>query len=635
MMIAPKSMRLGGIVGQRAESNVAQWLSVAPFSNSSIFFRHRHRDLPAETYDEWFADRCGFAAEFPGKLLVSICECLKLSPNDERLLRAGGHIVARLTSLGSEDGYLGLFSKTERYVGHHGRREWDIWGAYHAIWGLLLWAEATNDHAASALCERCADALCQFVFDEKRDLCEAEELFANLSGGRVYCVLYERTRNERYLRMAEAFLGAMAHAGFNPLEGARQSRPFHRTQCGGVGARWELLHVIAMLEDMHRVTGEERYAEALCFYWKDILASDVHNTGGYSAGEGSCGNPYDLRAVELCCSIMWADLTCAYWRLTRDAAAADELERTLYNALLGSQHPTGRWWTYSSPMCGQKKPVEDIVVYQGFHFDGCHEMNCCAANSGRGIGHLSNWAAASNADGLYINYYGEGETTIRVADADVRLLQRTEYPKDGLIDIAIEPERPTEFALLLRIPRWAIASRAFLNGQDLACEAGRYLELRRLWQAGDQVRLELDMSPHFWVADERLDGLCSIYYGPLLLAFDHGKNPDFDWRRLHIERLGQSGERSFYQPSSAGLKLTLEGVHIDAGSLRPVRDITEAYPEPMIRVRADAGNGETVDLTDYMTAGMDNDWFTTWFDIPLVRSSASEIENRWNERCSL
>lgn len=632
-MEAATTMRLGGIVGQRAENNIAQWLSIASFSNSAIFSRYRYRDLPQDIYDVWFTDRCGFAAEFPGKLLVSVCECLKLAPGDERLLKAGAHIVQRLKACGIEEGYLGLFASDERYIGHDGRREWDIWGAYHAMWGLLLWADVTGDTSAFDLCLSCADALCAFVLDQKHNLCEAEETFANLSGGRIFCVLFERTGNRRYWDTVHEFVVSMQRAGFDVMNGAFRREHFHQMCCGNTGARWELLHAIVMLEDLYRVSGDERYADALRFYWKDILVADVHNTGGYSSGEGSCGNPYDLRAVELCCSIMWADLTCAYWRVTRDPYAADELERTLYNALLGSQHPTGRWWTYSSPMCGQKKPVEDVVVYQGFHFDGCHEMNCCSANSGRGIGQLGNWAAFVDADTVYVNYYGEGDMVLSVAGSRVLIEQHTIYPRGGRVECVIKPDRPMQFTLLVRIPHWAPETKAFLNGNEVACSAGQYLELKRLWQVGDEVVLHIDMSPHFWIADERLEGLASIYYGPLLLAFDHGRNRGFCWEHLRIERYGErNAKRSYYQSMSEGLKLTLDDTRLDSDSLRFERVDDDAYPEPVVRLRVTTDKGETLYLIDYMTAGMDNDWFTTWFDIPKLRGCTGEGESIWNVR---
>lgn len=606
--------RLGGWVGERAERNISGWLAAAPFSSGALFAAYRHRDLPSEIYDSWFPDKCPFAAEFPGKLLVSVCECLRLHPGDQRLMAAGRYLTDKLKQIGTQDGYLGLFSMTERYVGHEGRREWDVWGAYHVMWGLLLWKDLAQDQAAEELLLACADAMCRHFLADGKDLLEAQELFANLSAGRIFALLFERYDNQAYWQMATLFLDALKRAGFDLLGQACAKESFHHTVVGKAIGRWELLHTIVMLGDLARITGEKRYDEALAFYWQDIFEHDVHNTGGYSSAEGSVGDPFSLGAVELCCSIMWADLTAAFWHRTHQPHLADELERTFYNALLGSQHPTGRWWTYSSPMCGRKKPVEDIVVYQGFHFDGCHEINCCAANSGRGIGQLSNWAAAEADGRLYVNYYGECRINAAFHGEQVQITQQTAYPRDGKVVMEIETAQPVHFALMLRIPHWARGSSALVNGEALSCKAGEYLAIERLWKAGDRIELGLEMTTHFLKADERLDELTSIYYGPLLLAFDYGKNPDFDWKRLRIEYSEDAQERRFYQPSMRSLKVTLDGVIFRSGSfaLLPARQ-EEAYPEPVVHFLATTEEEESIHLIDYATAGMDNEWFTTWF----------------------
>lgn len=605
---------IGGWVGDRVRNNSRNWLAHAPFSSSALFAGYRYRNLPAAVHDTWFPDKCPFAAEFPGKLLVSICECLKLEPENEELWNAGRYLTDQLKQIGS-DGYLGLFCKEERYIGHEGRREWDVWGAYHILWGLLLWKDISGDQASEALMLRSADELCRFFLEEKHDLTEGGELFANLSAGRIFFLLFEQYGRKIYWEMGMAFIRALESEGFDLLGSALKKQSFHHTVVGGTTGRWELLHNIVMLGDLARITGDRRYDEALDFYWHDIFCNDVHNTGGYSSGEGSVGNPFSLGAVELCCSIMWADVTTACWHRFHLPELADELELTFYNALLGSQHPTGRWWTYSSPMFGKKRPVEDIVVYQGFHFDGSHEMNCCAANSGRGVGLLGNWAAAAKEDRLYLNYYGECEICAEIQGTRLLIRQQTAYPRNGAVKLTLHPEHNFSFTLMLRIPKWAANTCVYVNGKAVACKAGEYLALSRVWAEGDTIDLLLDLSVHYLQADDRLDCLCSVYYGPLLLAFDHGKNPDFDWRRLCIVRTEDAAERRYYQPSMRGLKLTLEGVRFDQANFQlQAYSHAERWPEPLVHFVAKTADGESLHLIDYATAGMDNEWFTTWFD---------------------
>ncbi|MFH1743316.1 MAG: LamG-like jellyroll fold domain-containing protein, partial [bacterium] len=65
-----------------------------------------------------------------------------------------------------------------------------------------------------------------------------------------------------------------------------------------------------------------------------------------------------------------------------------------------------------------------------------------------------------------------------------------------------------------------------VNGDSVSnVEPGKYMAIRRIWQEGDRVELDLDFSLRTWVGDEQVYGKASLYRGPLLLAFDTHFNP--------------------------------------------------------------------------------------------------------------
>ena len=71
----------------------------------------------------------------------------------------------------------------------------------------------------------------------------------------------------------------------------------------------------------------------------------------------------------------------------------------------------------------------------------------------------------------------------------VTLTQKTEYPWNGEITIAVEPKTTSEFSIMLRIPAWARgASVRRSSGQksfeQAGLEPGKYFPLRRKWSAG-------------------------------------------------------------------------------------------------------------------------------------------------------
>jgi len=123
-------------------------------------------------------------------------------------------------------------------------------------------------------------------------------------------------------------------------------------------------------------------------------------------------------------------LTVDMLRLTGDPAAADELELATWNSMLGSQHPSGRWWTYNTPVDGVREASAHTIVFQSRF--GTPELNCCSVNAPRGLGMLSEWGVMQTADGIAVNCYGPCEVSLKLADgALLRLQQETRYPADG------------------------------------------------------------------------------------------------------------------------------------------------------------------------------------------------------------
>src|SRR4029079_6255926 len=132
--------------------------------------------------------------------------------------------------------------------------------------------------------------------------------------------------------------------------------------------------------------------------WWSIAEGDRHNTGGFSSGEAATGSPYDSGAIETCCTVAWMALSVDMLRLTGNPVVADELEWSAWNAALGAQHPSGRWWTYNTPMDCQRTASARAIVFQALA--GSPELNCCSVNGPRSLCLLADWAVMYSADGI-------------------------------------------------------------------------------------------------------------------------------------------------------------------------------------------------------------------------------------------
>ncbi len=556
-----------GPMGRRIAANVAHWWLTAPDANPGMIEMFRLRDRkPVPKLVPW-------AGEFVGKYLISMVQARRMvdDPRLEALLR---RVVAELIATQADDGYLGPFRKHERLLAH-----WDLWGHYHCMLALMMWHEDSGEEAPRRCAIRAADLICKTYLDTDRRPIQAGSPEMNLAPIHVLGRIYRDTGDEKYLRMMRVFEKDFEKAGDYVRQGLARV-DFYRTP----KPRWESLHDIQGLTELYQITGNADYRTALVNLWRSIARYDRHNTGGFTTGEQAIGEPYTPGAIETCCTTAWMALTVDMLALTGESTAADELEWSTWNSVLGSQHPSGRWWTYNTPMDGHRAASAHTIVFQARV--GTPELNCCSVNAPRGIGVLTEWGLMGDDEGLFVNYYGPMRADAALRDGTkVHIEQKTGYPVEGHVVITVSPAEPAEFAVRFRIPGWSTKTAAVLNGEPVAgVRPGNYLTIKRRWKSGDTVELDLDMSIRTWVGDGACSGKVSLYRGPLLLAYDQHHNafdadqiPPLDVKRLTYTSLPCEGR----------------------------------FP-PMVLLRFTGTDGRTVDLCDFATAGAYGTEYRSW-----------------------
>jgi uncharacterized protein len=574
---AELAMKLGGVVGDRLRANLENWELRAPEANPALLEMFFDRDRkPDRKLLPW-------SGEFVGKYLCSSILSYRLlrDPRQKELIE---RVTARFLASQDVDGYLGPFDRKSRLTGEN----WDIWGHYWAIRALLLYHEEFSSPPALNAATKAADMLVEKFLNKDfhftNDKSYGEMNYAVIH---AFTQLYKLTGKPSYLEMAEWIVrewdlpGAglymrLALAGKEMYEFA--------------GNRWESLHDFQGMYEMYLITGEQKYHDAFKHIWHSIQKGDRHNTGGFTSGERTTGNPYHRGAIETCCTVAWIDMSIDMLRLSANPVVADELELATYNGLIGGQHPSGRWWTYNTPMDGTKEASAHTINFQCR--PGSPELNCCSVNAPRGLALLSEWAILGNKDGVMVNFYGPMDANmISPSGRKLTLRQTTNYPVEGIVALDLTLAAPEKFSLGLRIPSWSQRTRARVNGQPVEVSSpGSYLQISREWRSGDRVELELDMSPHFWVGDREAFGKTSIYYGPLLLAFDpvyNSMDPD------QIPELNASG-------------LKLEPVTTD----RVIR--------PWLLLKTISTPGTEVLLSDFATAGAYGNRYVSWLPVKNV-----------------
>ncbi len=570
----------GGEIGRRVEANVDQWLLRAPRANPGILEMFRQRDRqPQPRLVPW-------AGEFAGKYLISAVQAMRLSQRAD-LREAVLAFVQELISAQDTDGYLGPFPKSDRLLGN-----WDLWGHYHVLAGLLLWHEFSQDAAALQAARRIGDLVCATYAEGKRRPLDAGSPEMNLAMSHGLALLHEATGEARYWKMCQEFIKDWERAGDYWRTGVR-GVPFYQTP----SPRWESLHDVQALFETWRITATEEAKTAFSSHWRTIREFDRRNSGAFSGGEQATGNVWSPTAIETCCTVAWMALSVDELRLHGEPTAADELELSTFNGGLAAQHPSGSWWTYNTPMDGSREASAHSIVFQARA--GTPELNCCSVNGPRVLGMLADWAVMRNQEGLAVNYLGPMKCEAKLADGSMVAIQcESNYPISGQLRWRVKSGATQPWTLRLRIPGWAREAVGKAGGAPEKLPGGHYWDLRRVWK-DEQIELDLPMAVRSLVGQQEATGKVSIYRGPLLLAYD--------------QRFNSFDETAIPPVEPQALEFT---------SLQP-SESEKRWLAPWLLVELKTSGG-SLRLCDFASAGNSGTRYRTWLKVKRTVSQLTQ-----------
>ncbi|MCJ7842428.1 glycoside hydrolase family 127 protein [Lederbergia sp. NSJ-179] len=105
------------------------------------------------------------------------------------------------------------------------------------------------------------------------------------------------------------------------------------------------------------------------------------------------------------------------------------------------------------------------------------------------------------------------------SDKKVKIKQKTDFPNSENVSLYIEQIDPSLTQIHIRLPYWVAGSvEVTANGEKV--EGSRkqgYLVLKRNWQVGDRVEIQLPMNLHTYTAKDDPNKV-GILYGPIVLA---------------------------------------------------------------------------------------------------------------------
>lgn len=427
--------------------------------------------------------------------------------------------IAKIAAAQQEDGYLNTY-----YTLVEPDRKWtdlrvrhELYCAGHLFEAAVAHHRATGKRTLLDVATRFADLIDHLFGPEARyGVPGHEEIELAL------VKLYEVTGERRYFDLAKFFLEIRGDAAKREVFGPYcQDHVPVRQQSEIVGHAVRAMYLYAGVADVAAYTGDQGFVDAMGRLWKDVVLRKLYITAGIgSRHQGEAfGDPYELPNDTAYCETC-AAIGLALWShrmnlMHADAQYADVLERALYNGILAGIGMDGEHFFYVNPLASGG----------GHHRQPFYPCACCPTNVVRILPSLPGYVYAQDGQSIYVNLYAGGTGNVSLGDRKVKIAQKTRYPWDGEITLAVEPAEPSTFALRLRIPGWCRGATLSVNGEriePLAIEKG-YAVVRREWKAGDTVQLSLPMEvqrieAHPKVLADR--GRVAIERGPLVYAFE-------------------------------------------------------------------------------------------------------------------
>lgn len=353
--------------------------------------------------------------------------------------------------------------------------------------------------------------------------------------------LYNWTGEQRYLDFARYIVESGGTKHFDLIQQAYDNTDPY-LMSGHYPKAYEMMSMFEGVVEYYRVTGDERCRQAFMNLFNNIRKREITIIGNAGADQpyhpnvageawGNTAyeqtNPNITRMMETCVGVTWMKFCSQIMRLTGDPAPADEIEKYVYNGLLGAMKPTGDGFSYVNLLNGNK-----VVNYGwGWHFDDFY-VTCCNLNGPMGLAYIPYVAVMTSEEGPIVNLYNAGEVNMNTRTQPLQLTIDTDFPLTGHVVINVNPEKAENFTMKLRIPSWSQNTALSVNGEKVEATPGTYAELNRKWNPGDRIEIDFDMTCRVINAplgsNRAGDNFQAVVRGPIVLARDENIDPNFD-----------------------------------------------------------------------------------------------------------
>jgi len=266
------------------------------------------------------------------------------------------------------------------------------------------------------------------------------------------------------------------------------------------------------------IEGNSKYLRAIRNAF-DLIEAQTYASGGYGPDETFIKPASDILFDKLtstgnhfetpCCAYAHFKLSRYLISITGESRYGDNLERILYNAILGAKEiqEDGRTFYYADYRTSASKRY--------FH----SAWPCCSGTYPQVIADYLISTYFRDRAGIYVNLYIPSMLQWRRNGETIRLIQKTTYPLGDRSTITLRVSTPQEFAISLRIPAWVQEPvKISVNGkdQDVDARPKQFASIQRRWQDQDNVEIQFPMPLRTLPVNEHHPKTVALMRGPLM-----------------------------------------------------------------------------------------------------------------------
>jgi uncharacterized protein len=519
------------------ENKIADVFTSIPFQNQTLKgylgkrftqnLEERLLKIDEKGLIEGYLQRPGshpWIGEHVGKYLESACNVWKQT-HDPRLKTQMDRLMFELINTQLDDGYLGTYTPENYWT------SWDVWSHKYNLYGLLAYYATTGYTPALETCKKMGDLLCT-TFGNKagqQDIIAAGTHvgMASTSVLDPMIELYKYSGDKKYLDFCYYILEAWEQKnGPKIISSLLSTKQVNKV---ANGKAYEMLSNLVGLVKLYQLTGDDKFLNPVLIAWQDIVNKRLYITGSTSSfehfqEEGHLPAMDKDHIGEGCVTTTWIQLNHNLLVVTGASKYYEQIEKSLYNHLLGAENPIDGCVSYYTSLM-DKKPYSCGI-------------SCCTSSVPRGIAMMPYFTFGNikNVPTVMLYEAANYEENITFSNKNIHLSLQIEsnFPENGEAIITVNTSETATFPLALRVPTWCNSFVAIVGNEKYKGTSNAFLNINRKWKSGEKIKISFTMPFQTITGGKSYPNQMAFQRGPQILAFDAALNNELFDKTLSV-----------------------------------------------------------------------------------------------------